>query len=56
MTNRFLKFGALLLAVSLAFAAQAQSGYGFNDLRPCGPGTHSESFPSGSGYRCVLDR
>jgi hypothetical protein len=26
------------------------------DLRPCQPGTHSESFPSPQGYRCVLNR
>jgi hypothetical protein len=26
------------------------------DLRPCQPGTHSESFPSAQGYRCVLNR
>jgi uncharacterized caspase-like protein/peptidoglycan hydrolase-like protein with peptidoglycan-binding domain len=25
-------------------------------LRPCQPGAHSESFPSPSGYRCVLNR
>ena len=26
------------------------------DLRPCQPGTHSESFPNPQGYRCVLNR
>ena len=55
MTNRFLKCGVLLLALSLSFAAQAQGGY-FNDFRPCQPGWHSETFPGGSGYRCVPDR
>jgi hypothetical protein len=25
-------------------------------LRHCQPGTHAESFPSASGYRCVLNR
>jgi hypothetical protein len=25
----------------------------FNDLRPCQPGMHSESFPNPNGYRCV---
>jgi hypothetical protein len=52
MTNKFLKYGALFLALSLSFAAQAQGGY-FNDFRPCEAGWHSESFPSGAGYRCV---
>jgi hypothetical protein len=27
-----------------------------NDLRPCQPHTHAESFPSPQGYRCVLNR
>jgi len=26
------------------------------DLRPCQPGTHSESFPNQQGYRCVPNR
>ncbi|WP_158817215.1 hypothetical protein [Methylocapsa sp. S129] len=26
------------------------------DLRPCGVGMHSESFPSSQGYRCVFNR
>ena len=26
------------------------------DLRPCQPGTHSESFPNPQGYRCVINR
>ena len=26
------------------------------DLRPCQPGTHSESYPNQQGYRCVLNR
>jgi len=26
------------------------------DLRPCQPGTHSESFPNTQGYRCALNR
>jgi hypothetical protein len=26
------------------------------DLRPCQPGTHSQSFPSPQGYRCVVNR
>jgi hypothetical protein len=55
MTSKFLKYGALFLALSLSFAAQAENGY-FNDLRPCQPGTHSETFPGGAGYRCVPDR
>jgi hypothetical protein len=28
-------------------------GQGFNDLRPCPPGTHSQSAPVASGYRCM---
>jgi hypothetical protein len=28
----------------------------FNDLRPCGPGTHSQSAPTSTGYRCVLNQ
>jgi hypothetical protein len=55
MTSKFLKYGALFLALSLSFAAQAENGY-FNDLRTCQPGTHSETFPGGAGYRCVPDR
>jgi hypothetical protein len=28
----------------------------FNDLRPCTPPTHSQSAPTSTGYRCVLDQ
>jgi len=54
--TRVFAVGALLLALSLPSFAGAQ-GYNtyFNDLRPCPPGTHSESFPAGSGYRCVVN-
>jgi hypothetical protein len=34
---------------------KTQSEY-LNDLRPCQPHTHSESYPSPQGYRCVLNR
>jgi hypothetical protein len=27
-----------------------------SDRRPCQPGTHSQSFPSPQGYRCVVNR
>jgi hypothetical protein len=57
MTSKFLRYGALLLALSLSVGAQAQSwGSNFDDRRPCPPGTHSQTFPNGSGYRCVPDR
>jgi len=29
---------------------------GFTDFRRCPPGTHAESFPTASGYRCAPDR
>ncbi len=29
---------------------------GFNDFRRCPPGTHSETFPIGPGFRCAPDR
>jgi peptidoglycan hydrolase-like protein with peptidoglycan-binding domain len=32
------------------------SGNNFSDLRPCQPGTHSQSFPNPQGYRCVLNQ
>jgi hypothetical protein len=25
----------------------------FSDVGPCGPGTQSEAFPNGQGFRCV---
>jgi hypothetical protein len=56
MTSKLLKFGAFFLVLSLSFAAQAQYASAFNDLRVCQPGTHSETFPGGQGYRCVPDR
>jgi hypothetical protein len=56
MTSKLLRYGAVLLALSLSFAAQAQSDSYFSDLRQCPAGTHSESFPSGQGYRCVPNR
>jgi hypothetical protein len=57
MSARILAIGAVLLALCAAPVALAQQGGGyFNDLRPCPPGSHSESFPSGSGYRCIADR
>ncbi|MGD0721107.1 MAG: hypothetical protein ABR970_08675 [Roseiarcus sp.] len=56
MSARILAIGAVLLALCAAPAALAQQGGYLNDLRPCPPGTHSESFPSGSGYRCTVDR
>jgi hypothetical protein len=48
MTSKFLRFGALLLALSLPVVAHAQG-----DLRVCPPQTHSESFPNGNGYWCA---
>lgn len=36
--------------------AAPYAGQEFNDLRQCQPGTHSESFPNGQGYRCALNR
>lgn len=35
---------------------QPQSQQQFNDLRPCSPGTHSQSAPTSTGYRCVLNQ
>jgi Spy/CpxP family protein refolding chaperone len=34
---------------------KTQADY-LRDLRPCQPGTHSQSFPNPQGYRCVLNR
>jgi hypothetical protein len=34
---------------------KTQADY-LRDLRPCQPGTHSVSFPTTQGYRCVLNR
>jgi hypothetical protein len=34
---------------------KSQAEY-LTDLRPCQPGTHSQSFPSPQGYRCVVNR
>ena len=49
MTSKLLRYGVLLLALSLSAAAQAQQ----SDLRVCPPQTHSETFPNGNGYWCV---
>jgi hypothetical protein len=57
MTGKWLRYGAVLLALSWSAGAQAQSwGSTFNDFRQCPPDTHSQSFPNGQGYRCVPDR
>lgn len=61
MTSRIIKYGLLLIALSLPLGAcmqgapsnSTQAQY-LSDLRPCQPGTHSESFPNTQGYRCVL--
>jgi hypothetical protein len=56
MTSKWLRYGALVLALCLPMGAQAQSsGSGFDDRRPCPQGTHSQTFPNGQGYRCVAD-
>jgi hypothetical protein len=34
-------------------ASAPDSGQGFNDLRPCPAGSHSQSAPTSSGYRCM---
>jgi hypothetical protein len=61
--NRILKAGALLLALAPTLAGCMQGGPSnayqaqyFNDLRPCQPGTHSQSYPNTQSYRCVLDQ
>lgn len=63
MTRRFLKCVALLIALSSPLGACMQSAptntyqaQYFNDLRPCQPGTHSQSSPFGNGYSCVLNQ
>jgi len=55
MTSKFLRYGVLLLAMSLPLAAHAQqAGDSYvNDFRPCPPGTHAQTFPNGNGYWCV---
>jgi hypothetical protein len=42
----------LLIAPVLAYAQMPFPGGGY---RNCPQGAHSESFPNGNGYRCVLD-
>ena len=59
MLRKFLKRGALLIALAAPLGAcmpndgpnamQAQ----FNDLRPCPPGSHSQTSPFGNGYSCI---
>jgi hypothetical protein len=46
----------LLTGGCSAPAASKTQGDYLRDLRPCQPGTHSESFPNPQGYRCVLNR
>lgn len=60
--NRFLKTGVLLLALASTLAGCMQGGptnayqaQYFNDLRPCQPVTHSQSYPNTQSYRCVLN-
>jgi hypothetical protein len=62
MTLKLLRHGALFLALASPLAAcmtgapsNPQQAQYLSDLRPCGPGAHSESFPITQGYRCVLD-
>ncbi len=63
MTLKVLKYGALLLGLASPLEAcmpsapstPEQAQY-LSDLRPCEPGTHSESFPNTQGYRCVLNQ
>jgi hypothetical protein len=63
MTYKFLKCGALVAALGLTLAgctpnapSNAYQAQYLSDLRPCQPGTHSQSAPSGQGYRCVLNQ
>jgi hypothetical protein len=63
MTRKVLKYGALIISLSLPLAACMQSAPSnpvqaeyLSDMRPCQPGTHSESFPTQQGYRCVLNQ
>jgi hypothetical protein len=62
MTLKFLRYAALLVALASPLAgcmpgapSNPQQAQYLSDLRPCAPGTHSESFPITQGYRCVLD-
>lgn len=36
-------------------SAPSEAGPVFNDLRPCGPGSHAISAPVASGYRCIAN-
>ena len=62
MTPKFFRSGALTLALAIGLAGcmpnapsnPYQAQY-LSDLRQCPPGTHSQSTPSGQGYRCVLN-
>jgi hypothetical protein len=63
MTREFLKWGTLMVALGLALAgcmpnapSNAYQAQYLSDLRPCQPGTHSQSAPFGQGYRCVLNQ
>jgi hypothetical protein len=42
--------------VPAARAPAPVAGEQFNDFRRCPPGTHSETFPIGPGFRCAPDR
>jgi hypothetical protein len=52
MAFKFLRIGVVFLALSAPAAVGAQQ----SDLRPCPPGTHSETYPNGNGYWCVANR
>jgi hypothetical protein len=47
MTSRFLRYGVLIIAMSMPLAAHA------GDFRTCPPETHAQTFPNGNGYWCV---
>jgi hypothetical protein len=62
MTRKFLKCGALLIALSAPLAAcmqnegsNAMQAQYFNDLRPCPPDSHSQTSPYGNGYSCIAN-
>jgi hypothetical protein len=52
MAFKFFRIGVVFLALSAPAAVGAQQ----SDLRPCPPGTHSETYPNGNGYWCVGNR
>jgi hypothetical protein len=55
MIFRIVKLAAvigLLLAPAAAYADMPNPG---NSYQSCPPGTHSQNFPNGNGYRCVAD-